>query len=214
MELLQARDAIARQLREDGFAIGVEVIGDEEARVARRSELLSSARMHTFVVLFTTPRLSGDETERLANKAQHYAISHKGGLPRGLQTGTATLVVFLAEDVSDDAVAWVDRSPVHRFAALRFAVLVDLKRYEIAYWDGRWLRGWVFRDRILSTVQSQIIRPLDRLAPEGAALERRRAPGTEQEKLSDALGAHRAATKRGTPRRLGVTSEFWVGPRC
>lgn len=131
-------------------------------------------------MVFTVDRLSGEGAERLTIAAQDYAIKHKGGLPRGLQTGTATMIVCLTEQPQDSAVSWIDRSPIHRFAALRFPVLVDVADSEVVYWDGRWVFGWVFRDRILALVRTSLLEPLTGvLRDDGERLRSRRAVGTQ-----------------------------------
>ena len=166
--------------------------------------------MHLFVVVFTVERLSG-ERSCLTRAAQDDAIKHKGGLPRGLQTGTATIVFFLTEQPDDDAVRWVDRSPIHRYAALRFPVLVDVADNEVVYWDGRWFRGQLFRDRILALVRSAVLKPLNRvLNDDGTELTLRRAPGDEDAKMADASRASRKATRR----EYAVTASVFLIAIC
>lgn len=190
-----ARDAIADRLTHEGFTITSTVLLDTPALIARRSQFTLAARMHLFVVVLMVDQLSDDQAEHLANAAQRHAITHKGGLPRGLQTGTTTVVVFLDDRPQNSSVRRVDRSPIHRFAALRFAVLIGAARRDIVYWDGRWLRGWVFRDPTLNLVRTAIVKPLNELLG-GAALRTRHAAGSDEDKLADAQRAHRRSTRR------------------
>lgn len=168
MQASAARNAISRRLTEAGFRSTSTTLSDAEALVARRSQWWSAGRLHIFVVVFAVDRLSGGRAERLAIAAQDYAIKHKGGLPRGLQTGTVTIVVFLSEQPQDTAAQWVDRPPIHRFAALRFPVLVDLADHKAVYWDGRWAQGWFFRDRILTLVRTSVLEPFTDNSRNGA----------------------------------------------
>ncbi len=197
MQASEARDAISRRLVQAGFTNTSTTLTDAEALVARQSQWTVAGRMHVFVVVSTVDRLSGEGAERLATAAQEYAIKHKGGLPRGLQTGTATIIVFLAEHPQDTAVRWVDRSPIHRFAALRFPVLVDVADHEVVYWEGRWVSGWVFRERILALVRTSVLEPLTGVfRDDGEKLRSRRAVGTEEEKMADAITDHQKKTLR------------------
>lgn len=160
VETSDARDLIAHHLRRDGFGVLEAAVSGTQALIARRSQWMFTAKMHEFVVIFVVDGLSGEEAQRLSSAAQSYSIRHKGGLPRGLQTGTLTTVVFLDQHPEHSAVEWVDQSPVHRRAAMLFVVLIDVSKPEAVYWDGRWVRGWVFRDRTLALVRQRIVGPL------------------------------------------------------
>lgn len=195
MDLSAARDLIADQLRRDGFAVNEFVaVSDTEALIARRSRWLFAGKMHEFVVVFAVDGLSGGEASRLAGAAQSYAIRHKGGLPRGLQTGTLTTVVFLDEDSQERAVGWVDQSPVRRYAAMLFTVLIDVIKREVVYWDGRWTRGWIFRVPALDLLRKSVLGPLSNGG--SRPLKHVRASGTDEDKLAAAMEANQAATRR------------------
>lgn len=195
MDLSDARDLIADQLRHEGFAVHETVaVSGTEALIARRSRWLFTSKMHEFVVVFAVDGLSGGGAADLARAAQSYAIRHKGGLPRGLQTGTLTTVVFLDENAQDGAVRWVDQSPVHRYAAMLFAVLIDVTKNEVVYWDGRWIRGWIFRVPALELVRKSVLGPFSNR--DDGPLKHVRASGTDEDKLAAANEANRAATRR------------------
>jgi hypothetical protein len=190
-----ARDLIAGQLDREGFAVHEFIaVSDTEALIARRSRWLFTAKMHEFVVVFTVDGLSGEGAARLAKAAQSHAIRHKGGLPRGLQSGTLTTVVFLDADPQEGAVEWVDQSPVHRYAAMLFAVLIDVTKHEVVYWDGRWTRGWIYRSPTLDSLRRSILVPLS--SGGNGSLKHVRASGTNEEKLAAAIEANQAATRR------------------
>jgi len=197
VEASDAYEAIAGTLVRDGFETAHIDLGDTDVLAARRSRWASTAKIHEFVLVFRTARLSGEEAERLANAAQRYVIKHKGGLPRGLQTGTATIAVFLDEDPQSSAVQWVDQSPIHRFAALRFAVLLNTATHEFVYWRGQWTRGGAFRQVILDLVQGVILGPVRGVVGDGdLQLRELRAPGSDEEKLAHAVSAARTTMRR------------------
>jgi hypothetical protein len=160
VEARDARDLIAHRLSRDGFGVVKDAVSGTQALIARRSQWMFTAKMYEFVVIFVVDGLSGEEAHRLSSAAQSYSIRHKGGLPRGLQTGTLTTVVFVDQNPQESAVEWVDQPPVHRKAALRFVVLIDVLKHEAVYWDGRWAYGWIFRDRTLSLVRQLVLGPL------------------------------------------------------
>ena len=187
VETVDARDLIADQLRQDGFAVQDGAVSDTEALIGRRAQWLMTAKLHEFVFVFVTEGLSGERAEQLTGAAQSFAIKHKGGLPRGLQTGTLTIAAFLDPSPQDSAVAWVDQSPVHRFSALRFSVLVDTTDEETVYWDGAWTVGSAFTRETLALVRGLVVKPLRSLSSGGTkSLPRRVSPGSEESKTASA----------------------------
>jgi len=108
-----------------GFEVKRDTVAGVEVLVPRRSDFRwewVATRMHTFVVVFIVNELAVERAEELTAAAQQYAIDHKGGLPRGLQTGTMTIAVFLSRS-SKSLGKWFAAQPKHRYAALRFPVL-------------------------------------------------------------------------------------------
>jgi hypothetical protein len=117
-----------------------------------------ATRLHVFVVVFAVPDLSADRAEELTAAAQDYAVTHKGGLPRGIQTGTATVAVFVTEQADPGVRDWFEQAPKHRFAALRFPVLVELSDGKLAYFRGRMRIGRVYLSH-LRGVAEEVIGP-------------------------------------------------------
>lgn len=194
MDPSAARDLIAGQLGHGGFAVHEPVaVSDAEALIARRSRWLFASKVHEFVVVFTVAGLSGEGAARLASAGQSHAIRHKGGLPRGLQSGTLTTVVFLDEDPQAGAVEWIDQSPVHRYAAMLFTALIDVTKHEAVYWDGRWTRGSIFRGPTLESLRDNVLLPL---LDDGRALKHVRAGGTDEQKMTAAVAANQRTTRR------------------
>lgn len=155
-------DALAAGLANGGFKTARAAVGDHQALVARRSEFRwewVGSRIHTFVVALSAVELDANRAQALSTEAQDYAIKHKGGLPRGLQTGTATIAVIISDEADEQSVAWFEQDPKHRRAALLFPVLARPASEELAYFIGRWSRGYLYRDYLLGIVRD-IIAPV------------------------------------------------------
>ncbi len=162
VEARAASDAIAASLQRDRFAVAQREPG-EFAVVGRRSDFRwewFATRLHTFVLVFHITELTTDTAEAFTAQAQSYAITHKGGLPRGLQTGTAAIPVLLAGRLQRGISDWVERRPKHRFGALRFPVVIDLERQSATYFAGKWGGGYIYREHVLSIVRKDIVQPL------------------------------------------------------
>jgi hypothetical protein len=102
---------LASQLRAEDFKVEPDrEIAGEAAVVGRRSEFRMEwvgTRLHTFVIAFSRPVTDVERAQELAAAAQQFAIKHKGGLPRGLQTGTATIAVFTSEQPGTSLKDWL-----------------------------------------------------------------------------------------------------------
>jgi len=88
---------LAQTLREASCGVSRDSISGREALVARRSDFRwtwVASRLHTFVITFTVAGLTPSDADRLVAAAQRYAIDHKPGLPRGLQTVLSPLPRF------------------------------------------------------------------------------------------------------------------------
>jgi hypothetical protein len=148
--------ALRRSLTEHGFDTTDATLDGERIVVGRASEFRlrwMASRLHTFVLAaaFDAPVPRGT-LDRYLTSAVHYAISHKGGLPRGLQTGSATIAVALVAD--DSADEWASRARQPRFAALSFPVAVNTATGSVAY-PRRMTVGAIYRahlTRVVTTV--------------------------------------------------------------
>ena len=150
---------LAETLAADRFGvIRDEKVAGESVLVARRSEFQWTGRLHFFVVVFVDSDLDPGRAEELSASAQGYAIRHKGGLPRGLQTGTVTFPTFLSREPSAALTGWFETEPHQRFAAMQMPVLADLAARRLVWYGGRLSRGFLFQQRF-----DEIIRGL--LAP-------------------------------------------------
>lgn len=157
-------EALADGLTNGGFKASHTAIGDQQALVARRSEFRwgwVASRIHTFVVVFSVGGLGPKRAQALSTEAQDFAIKHKGGLPRGLQTGTATIAVVIPDEADEDSVRWFRQEPKHRYAALLFPVLARPGSEELVYFTGRWSRGYIYRDYLFGIVRDIVAPALD-----------------------------------------------------
>jgi hypothetical protein len=149
-------EGLAAGLADAGFQMGHSTVGGHPVLVARRSEFRwkwIASRLHTFVVAFALDELSAECADQLTGEAQEYAIKHKGGWPRGLQTGTMTISVFVCHGADEEAGRWFEREPKHRYAAMRFPVLANPVAGELSYFKGRWTRGYIYADYIVGIVR-------------------------------------------------------------
>jgi hypothetical protein len=85
-----------------------------------------ATRLHTFVVAvdFTDEAVDEPLLNRYLAVACGYAISHKGGLPRGLQTGVAVVGVAIAQAESAALSHWSSRAHGRHFAAITYPTSV------------------------------------------------------------------------------------------
>jgi hypothetical protein len=157
-----ASDALASQLAGAGFALSTEQIGDQTATIARAARFAWRwlGRMHFFVVVFHQAPASADDVSRLSASAMDFAIHHKGGLPRGVQTGTIAFPVFLTEDPADELVERAEAQPVGRWAAMALPVLADLSAQRLHWFRGRLAKGSYFEPDMHDLVSQQLARGL------------------------------------------------------
>jgi hypothetical protein len=155
VEAARALAAIDERLAGAGYETGHTTVAGGDVLVARRSDFRWSwvaTRLHTFVVVFTVPHVDVATAEALTGAAQQYAIDNKGGLPRGLQTGTATIAVFLSQADSPAVRPWFSQSPTPRFGAARLPVLVELASGTATHFSGRLRFGAIYSAHIQSVV--------------------------------------------------------------
>jgi hypothetical protein len=144
---------------EQGFRSWHDRLGERDALVARRSEFRwawVATRLHVFVFVLSLPTVAVNEAEQLTQEASEYAIAHKGGLPRGLQTGSAAVLVFLAPHADEQVLRWASQEPRQRFGALSLPVVVDETAGTLTFYRGRWKRGWVYAGYVTDVVETTV----------------------------------------------------------
>ncbi len=120
-----------------------------------------ATRIHTFIVAAAFP--AGTATpERLdgfLRAATEYAKANKGGLPRGLQTGVAVIVVAVTESADPAAYSWASAPHGRQFAALPFPVLADASSGQVAM-PRRMILGGIYKGYFTSLVAQHVAAPL------------------------------------------------------
>ena len=162
MDAAEVIAGLERRLGDDGYGVGHETIAGHAALVGRRSDFRwrwLGTRLHTFVVAFATPGLRGDLAAWLAAAAHQYSIDAKGGLPRGLQTGTAAVPVLVADSADPAARAWAAAVPAHRFGALVFPVLVESDFGTVTCFRERMRIGGIYAGHLRGVVRD-IVEPV------------------------------------------------------
>jgi hypothetical protein len=137
---------------------------DTQTLVARTSQFRwrwFATRLHTFVVAapFPTDTATPDRLDRFLEAATAYAKDNKGGLPRGLQTGVAVIVVAVAGSAEPPAYQWAAAPHGRKFAALPFPVLVDTSTEQVVR-PRRMLLGGVYLSHLKSVVDRHVAGPL------------------------------------------------------
>lgn len=154
-------------MRDAGFATERTPVASRAALVARRSDFRwrwVATRLHVFVVAIQVTEAHVDLADDLIDAAQRHAIAHKGGLPRGLQTGTATMTVLLTEAPSPALRAHFAQRPEHRFAAMNFPVLLETDRATLTYFTGSQLLGRMYAGHLRRLADDVLAPAADRSA--------------------------------------------------
>ena len=154
------RGPLERRLTDDGFVLSHTQISDRPVTVARRADFRWRylGRMHFFVIVFHQTPADVAKAQSMASDALDYAIHHKGGLPRGLQTGTITFPVVIAPNPSSDLVQWAEHEPAGRWAAMLLPVLADPVERQVYWFSGRLSKGYHFQ-REMHDVIARLIAP-------------------------------------------------------
>ncbi len=153
-------DKLTRVLRTDGYEISDARFEGREVLVARRSQFKVQwmlTRLHTFifVVDFTDEVIDTEMLDRYVDVACGYAIKSKGGLPRGLQSGTAAVVVALSVSPSAEAQQWASRHRGRRFAATTFPVMISTTTGKVTH-PGPAVLGAIYNHHLRSVADDLV----------------------------------------------------------
>ncbi|HTN99464.1 MAG TPA: hypothetical protein VL068_02215, partial [Microthrixaceae bacterium] len=88
-------------------------------------------------------------------EAVAYSIRSKGGLPRGTQTGTATVGVVVTDRMAPDAQKWATRGRSTQFAALGYPVAVEVAEGRVSH-PKRILIGAMYSGAMKRFVQAHV----------------------------------------------------------
>jgi hypothetical protein len=149
-------DHVRAALAASDFAMAEATFERRPVLVGATSEFRWSwvaTRLHTFVFVVDFAEETVDEAmlDRYLNVACGYALHHKGGLPRGLQTGVAAVTVALAANESESLTHWSSRVHGRRFAAITFPASVVTSTGRVTR-PSRLLGGAVYARHLMGVV--------------------------------------------------------------
>jgi hypothetical protein len=133
-----------------------------QALVARTTEFRWSwmaTRMHAFVVAtpFAAELARPPALDQYMDDALDYAVTHKDGLPRGLQTGSGAVVVAVTAGADESARQWAASPHGRRFAAMPFPVLADVASGRVDF-PRRMVIGGIYRSYFQQLVEEHVMR--------------------------------------------------------
>jgi hypothetical protein len=156
MDLGPSLERIAHSTAVAGMQPAYQQLGTGTALVARASEFRwrwMATRLHTFLVVAPFPpgTASRPILDSYLRAASDYAIAHKGGLPRGVQSGTAIIPVAVTSRARPEAIEWASKVHGRRFAVIPYPALLDAssgqtfrpERMVVGGIYGTYLRGLV-----------------------------------------------------------------------
>ena len=131
------------------------------ARTSRFRWRWVATRLHTFVIAsdFVDVTPNRVDLDAFLDAGVQYALEHKGGLPRGLQTGTATITVALTRQLHAATMEWAQTVHGRRFAAFPFPVLVDLSTRKVTRPE-RMIVGGIYSSYLQTMVDTHIRAPI------------------------------------------------------
>ncbi|MEJ7773739.1 MAG: hypothetical protein WKF72_02925 [Nocardioidaceae bacterium] len=140
---------LAQRLVSVGYReVPVELAGDPTVRAFRRSDFRVSwvfSRLHTFVIVRQTPSAQGRDVAGFSQASLRWAIDHKGGLLRGLQSGVIAYAVTVCDAADQSALDVAARRPDKHFAAFELPVLVHPASANAATYAGTISWGLVYQ---------------------------------------------------------------------
>lgn len=161
MEIVDALNRIERSLADLGPQ-RVELLG-RTSLLARTSQFRlrwAATRLHTFVVVSAfTDVPTRAALDQLLTAALEHSVQNKGGLPRGLQTGTAVVVVALVEHADPVALEWAGKVHGRRFAAIPFPVVAEAGTGEV-HRPQRMIVGGLYASHLRRLVDTHVRAPL------------------------------------------------------
>jgi hypothetical protein len=102
-------------------------------------------RLHTFVLLGHLGTATGEAMMGFPAAAMQAASAAKGGLPNGLQSGTAAFPVLVANTATEEARGVASRRPDKDFGAMKLPILVDLSGPKAYSFTGAMMWGFMYQ---------------------------------------------------------------------
>ncbi len=89
------------------------------------------------------------------SEAVDFSVQQKAGLPRGMQSGTATVAVVVTDQLLPDAQNWATKIHESRFAAIGYPVTVETSHARIVR-PQRMILGAVYSRTLKKFVQENV----------------------------------------------------------
>lgn len=153
-------NSIAGSTAQAGMNPTTAMLHGNEVLVARTSEFRLrwfATTLHTFLIasIFPPGSAAPERLDAFLVAASQYARSNKGGLPLGMQTGVAVLVVAVTEHAQQGAHQWASAPHGRQFATLPFPVMVDAANQQVTRPE-RMLLGGVYSKYLKSLVDHHV----------------------------------------------------------
>jgi hypothetical protein len=115
--------------------------------VGRRSDFKLqwfATRLHLFTIVMAVPEVTLLAAQQFTAQAQQYAKDHKGGLPRGMQTGVAVFPALVSGRVDPAAIAYAAHSQRVQFACMARPTVVDTTTGAVGAYRGNPMLGLIY----------------------------------------------------------------------
>lgn len=129
--------------------------------VCRADPIGVFTRVHVFMMIGVVPpgRATRELADGFARESVAYSIRSKGGLPRGFQTGTATVPVILSDAMAPGAEDWARRVHSRQFAAFVMPVSVETSRTRVTS-PRRVVVGGAYLRVMKRFIEEHVVEPL------------------------------------------------------
>jgi hypothetical protein len=136
------------------------LLGGTERPTFRRADFRlrwMATRLHTFVFVIDLSAAAAVDVVALAEESRAWARDHKGGLPSGMQTGSAAMPILVVRKVGHLR-DWAESPQPLKWAAPLFPIVVSDSGLEVAYRMQSQRTGIVY-EPFLRDMASQLVTP-------------------------------------------------------
>ena len=111
-----------------GMGFDRTVIGGLDTAIGRGGNFGTLTRIHPFLFYAVVPPglAQRGSLQAYSRDAVDYAVRHKGGLPRGMQSGSVAVHVVVTDRMAPGSERWARKPRGSRFAAIGYPVVVSL----------------------------------------------------------------------------------------
>ena len=160
-----ATEAVVDRIRDSLNAAGMgpttTAVGGQEVLLGRLSQFRwrwLATRLHTWVMATSFPAGATAATlDEFLTWAVRHASTNKGGLPAGLQTGSAVVAVAVVPRADEALTMWAQTPHGSKFGAVAYPVLVDVASGVVAQ-PARMKAGAVYLPHLRRVVDA-LVRP-------------------------------------------------------